>query len=82
MDRCFHDIIYGFMDLNCFGPKAGYINFSACAFLDVFWSAGVRASFDITLCVTFSPYFIRLSFLRPIPILSRFSMRQVGHAPF
>jgi len=32
------------VNLYCFSPDADYVNSLACTFLDVFWSAGVRAS--------------------------------------
>jgi len=52
--ECFYKTL--FVDLYCFGPDAGHVNFLACTFLDVFWSAGVGASCacdDVLHCLFF-----------------------------
>lgn len=83
------------MEFYCFGPNADDVNTLAYAFLNVFWSGGVgesSTSCDDVLHCLFSPqrrkvsalsnhsHFLRLSIVHPIPVLSLFSVRKMGHA--
>lgn len=81
------------MDFYCFGPKGGHFNSSLIFWMSSGVQVSEKAVHVIMCCFVCSypqrhkvsalsdrPHFLRLSFVRPIPVLDLFSVRQTGHA--
>lgn len=82
-----------FVDFYCFGPKGGHFNSSLIFWMSSGVQVSEKAV-HVMMCYIFGsspqrhkvsalsnrPHFLRLSFVRSIPVLGLFSGRQTGHA--